>query len=105
MNVCVVGTGYVGLVSGVCLAAKGHNVVCVDLRAKVVESLNSGPPHIAERALPELLDEVRKAGRFRATLSLEDGLRDAAIVLLAVGTPSTDGKIDLTYIRNAAGEI
>lgn len=105
MNVCVVGTGYVGLVSGVCLAAKRHNVTCVDLRPEVVETLNSGPPHIHERGLPELLNEVRNAGRFRATLSLEDGLRDAAIVLLAVGTPSTDGKIDLTYIRGAAGEI
>ena len=105
MNVCVVGTGYVGLVSGVCLAAKGHHVVCVDLRAEVVEALNSGPPHIHERALPELLDEVRTAGRFRATMSLADGLADAAVVLLAVGTPSSEGKIDLTYIRGAAGEI
>ena len=105
MNVCVVGTGYVGLVSGVCLAAKGHDVVCVDVRSDVVETLNAGPPHIHERALPELLDEVRTAGRFRATLSLEDGLRHAAVVLLAVGTPSTEGKIDLKYIRAAAGEI
>jgi len=105
MNVCVVGTGYVGLVSGVCLAARGHQVVCVDLRPDVVETLNGGPPHIHERALPELLDEVRTAGRFRATLSLADGLEKAAVVLLAVGTPSSEGKIDLTYIRGAAGEI
>ncbi len=105
MKICVVGTGYVGLVSGVCLAAKGHEVVCVDVRAEVVKTLNEGPPHIHESALPKLLDEVRNANRFRATLSLEEALANAALVLLAVGTPSSEGVIDLTYIRQAAGEI
>ncbi len=105
MNVCVVGTGYVGLVSGVCIAAKGHSVTCVDIRPQIVEMLNNSSPHIHEKALPELLTNVRRAGRFRATLSLVDALGDAQLILLAVGTPSHEGKIDLTYIRQAAAEI
>jgi UDPglucose 6-dehydrogenase/GDP-mannose 6-dehydrogenase len=106
MNVAVVGTGYVGLVSGVCLAAGGgHNVVCVDLRREVVDGLNEGRPHIHENGLPDLLKKVRAAGTFSATLDLAAALDSAEIVLVAVGTPSTDGRIDLTYIRDVARQI
>jgi len=105
MKLCVLGTGYVGLVSGVCLAAKGHTVSCVDLRRDVVEGLNRAEPHIHETGLPELLREVVAAGRFRASVSLAESLEEAEMVLVAVGTPSTDGRIDLQYIRKAAEEI
>ena len=106
MKIAVVGTGYVGLVSGVCLAAKGgHQVTCVDLRAEVVAQLNEGKPHIHENGLPELLREVRERGIFSATLDLEKALSDAAVVLVAVGTPSKDGRIDLTYVRKVSKQI
>jgi UDP-glucose 6-dehydrogenase len=63
MKLAVVGTGYVGLVSGVCLAAKGHDVTCVDLNPEIVERLNRAEPTIHERGLPELLAEVHGAGK------------------------------------------
>lgn len=105
MKLAVVGTGYVGLVSGVCLAAKGHDVTCVDVNPSIVERLNSGEPTIYEKGLPALLTEVIAAGRFRATQVLEDALDGAELVLIAVGTPSTDGVIDLRFVRQVAGEI
>ncbi len=96
MRLAVVGTGYVGLVSGVCLAAKGHDVTCVDINPAIVERLNRAEPTIFENGLPELLKEVRDAGRFRATADLKDGLDGSDLVLISVGTPSEDGRIDLT---------
>jgi UDPglucose 6-dehydrogenase len=105
MKVTVLGTGYVGLVSGVCLAAKGHDVTCVDINEAIVARLNRGEPHIHERGLPELLTEVIQAGRFRATANLNDALANTEIVILAVGTPSTDGVIDLRYVRSATRQV
>jgi UDPglucose 6-dehydrogenase/GDP-mannose 6-dehydrogenase len=105
MKIAVFGTGYVGLVSGVCLAAKGHDVACLDLRAEVVGSLNRARAPIHEPGLPELLHKVISENRFRATLSREEALRDAALILIAVGTPSADGKIDLQHIATAARQI
>lgn len=105
MKLAVVGTGYVGLVSGVCLAAKGHDVTCVDLNPSIVERLNRAEPTIHERGLPELLAQVHGAGHFRATTELSEALNGAETVILAVGTPSEDGVIDLKYIRAASAEI
>ncbi len=105
MKVAVIGTGYVGLVSGVCLAAKGHAVTCVDLRPEVVERLSIGLPTIHEAGLPELLREVFAAGTFGATLDLAAAVSAADLVLIAVGTPSVDGRIDLAAIRSAAEQI
>jgi len=105
MKLAIVGTGYVGLVSGVCLAAKGHRVTCVDIDPAIVARLEAGEPTIHERGLPDLLATVRSCGRFRATTSLAEALTDAEIVILAVGTPSVDGRIDLTYVREAARQI
>lgn len=105
MKIAVLGTGYVGLVSGVCLANKGHNVVCVDLREAVVQALNEGRPHIHEPGLPDILTGAIAAGRFRATLDLAEALTGASLVLVAVGTPSAEGRIDLRYIREAAAQI
>jgi UDPglucose 6-dehydrogenase/GDP-mannose 6-dehydrogenase len=105
MKIAVVGTGYVGLVSGVCLAAKGHDVTCVDLRSEVVEMLNRAEPHIHERNLPELLKKVVAAGRFRTTTELSGALAGRALVLVAVGTPSSEGRIDLTAIRQVSAQI
>lgn len=105
MKIAVVGTGYVGLVSGVCLAAKGHDVTCVDLNPSIVERLNRAEPTIHERGLPELLAEVHGAGNFHATTQISEALDGSEAVLLAVGTPSENGVIDLTYIRSATAEI
>lgn len=105
MKVAVIGTGYVGLVSGVCLAAKGHEVICVDIDPSIVARLNRGEATIHERGLPALLGEVLASGRFRASLDMEAALAEAAIALVAVGTPSRDGAIDLTYVRNAVRRI
>lgn len=105
MKLTVLGTGYVGLVSGVCLAAKGHDVVCVDVREEVVAALNAGRPHIHETGLPELLREVIAAGRFRATRDLAGALSGCELVLIAVGTPSENGRIDLQYIGKAAQQV
>lgn len=105
MNICVVGTGYVGLVSGVCLAAKGHSVVCVDVNKAIVEKLNAGVPTIYERGLGELLQSVIQDQRFFATDDLFDAMKNAEAVLIAVGTPSDNSVINLSYIKTACEQI
>ena len=105
MHITVIGTGYVGLVSGVCLASKGHNVSCIDVRPEVVLSLNQGVPHIHERGLPELLRESLQKGTFKASENLNEALSDSELVLVAVGTPSNCGKIDLGMISQVARDI
>lgn len=105
MKVAVVGTGYVGLVSGVCLAVNGHHVTCVDANPAVVAQLSGGEPHIHERGLPELLSRTIADGQIAFTSDLEAALDEAQLVLIAVGTPSKDGVIDLKYIKEVAGQI
>jgi UDPglucose 6-dehydrogenase/GDP-mannose 6-dehydrogenase len=105
MKVTLVGTGYVGLVSGVCLAHKGHDVTCIDLNQRVVEAVNAATPHIYERGLPDLLRGVISAGRFRASVELAASLLDADIAMIAVGTPSENGVIDLRHVRAAVRQI
>jgi UDPglucose 6-dehydrogenase len=105
MRVAIIGTGYVGLVSGVCLAAKGHAVTCVDLNREIVDRLNGGKPHIFEKGLPELLSDVRSKCLFKATADLESALEGCDLVIVAVGTPSKDGVIDLRQVVEAARAI
>ena len=104
MKVAIIGTGYVGLVTGVCLAETGHQVTCVDVDPKKVENINSAKAPIHERGLPELLK--RNAGkRLFATTDLAGAVALADITFIAVGTPSAGGKIDLGYIEAAAAGI
>jgi UDPglucose 6-dehydrogenase len=104
MKISVVGTGYVGLVSGVCLAEKGHDVVCVDVDAGKVDKINRGQPPIHERGLDELLQ--RNVGtRLQATTDLAAAVRNSKLSLIAVGTPFKGDEIDLTYVRQAAADI
>jgi UDPglucose 6-dehydrogenase len=104
MRISVVGTGYVGLVSGVCLAEKGHEVICVDVDAAKVDRINRGEPPIHERGLENLLR--RNVGtRLRATIDLAAAVRDTSLSLIAVGTPFKGDEIDLTYVRQAATDI
>jgi UDPglucose 6-dehydrogenase/GDP-mannose 6-dehydrogenase len=105
MNITIIGTGYVGLVSGVCLASKQHNVTCVDIREEVVDLLNNNKPHIHENGLSELLDQTLKSGHFKATTDLNNALEQSELVIIAVGTPSKNGKINLTQIKNACTSI
>jgi len=105
VRVAIIGTGYVGLVSGVCLAFKGHTVVCVDVNHEIVHRLNKGLPHIFEPGLVDLLKQVLAAGRFRATADITDALSTVDLAIVAVGTPSTGGAIDLRHVRDVSIEI
>jgi len=105
MNITVIGTGYVGLVSGVCLAAKKHNVLCVDIREEVVNNLNKGIAHIYEEDLDDLLNQVVKQGYFKATTDINKALESSDTVIIAVGTPSKNGEIDLSQIKTVCSQI
>jgi UDPglucose 6-dehydrogenase/GDP-mannose 6-dehydrogenase len=105
MKLCIVGTGYVGLVSGVCLAIKGHQVTCVDIDPLIIKKINSKKPPIYEKNLPKLLAKVISLGNFRATTNLDSALKQASIVMIAVGTPSDNEHIDLSYIESALSQI
>jgi UDPglucose 6-dehydrogenase len=104
MNVAIVGMGYVGLVTGVCLAEKGHDVTCLDLDEEKVAAVRAGRAPIFEAGLDELLE--RNLGeRFRAETSLADAVRTADLTMIAVGTPFDGKEIDLSAVRTAAREI
>ncbi len=104
MRVSVIGTGYVGLVSGVCLAEVGHEVVCVDVDAAKVARILRGDPPIHEAGLPELL--AKHVGkRFTATGDLAAAVRGSDVTLIAVGTPFDGKRIDLSFVRQVAREI
>lgn len=105
MKIAVIGTGYVGLISGVCLAKVGHHVTCVDLNKSIVERLNSAIPTIYEEGLPELLEEVVHSGNFVVTEKIKIALENSDLVLVAVGTPSAKGEIDLSFIGSACSSI
>ncbi len=105
VKVTIVGTGYVGLVTGVCLARVGHQVTCVDIIPARVESINAGTSPIFEPGLDELLTKVLGWGRFRATTDLAAAVQDSELTMIAVGTPARDGQIDLTQIEAAARDV
>jgi len=104
MKVSVVGTGYVGLVSGVCLAERGHSVLCIDVDPDKVAMINAARAPIHEHGLPELLQRHAGDG-LRATTDLKAAVAATDLTFIAVGTPSADGRIDLQYIERAAAEI
>jgi UDPglucose 6-dehydrogenase/GDP-mannose 6-dehydrogenase len=104
MRISIVGTGYVGLVSGACLAAHDHDVICIDVDPSKLDAINSGRAPIHEEGLPEILQ--RTVGRkLKATSDLARAVHDTDMTLIAVGTPAADGKIDLGFIVRAAEEI
>ncbi len=104
MKVSIVGTGYVGLVSGVCLAHLGHSVVCVDVDEDRVATVNAGVCPIHEDGLAELLAGV-VGSRFRVTTDLAQAVSDTEVTILAVGTPFGEDRIDLGQIRIAAQQV
>jgi UDPglucose 6-dehydrogenase/GDP-mannose 6-dehydrogenase len=104
MRLAVVGVGYVGLVSGACLASKGHQVVSVDVDPRKVAMVNERRPPIYEAGLQELLDQC-VPGNLRATSDLKSAILESEISLIAVGTPFDGDEIDLRYIREVARQI
>jgi len=106
MNIAVIGTGYVGLVSGVCYAELGHTVECVDKDSSKIAALQSGVIPIYEPGLAELSARNTAAGRLRYSGDLRSAVRGADLIVIAVGTPPLpSGEADLSYIDAAAAEI
>jgi len=103
MKIVVVGTGYVGLVSGTCFSEVGIDVVCVDVDKEKIENLNKGIPTIFEPGLEEIIHRNVKKGRLSFTTEIEDALKGAEVVFIAVGTPpDQNGSADLSYVLEAA---
>ncbi|WP_375257993.1 UDP-glucose dehydrogenase family protein [Citreimonas sp.] len=107
MKIAMIGTGYVGLVSGVCFSDFGHEVVCVDKDARKIEMLEKGSVPIFEPGLDRLMERNVDAGRLSFTMDLNAAIEGAEAVFIAVGTPTRrgDGHADLTYVMAAAEEI
>ena len=106
MRVCIFGTGYVGLVTGTCLAEVGHHVVCVDIDAEKVEALNRGVVPIYEPGLEPMVRANHAAGRLRFTTDAQAGIAHGDVLFIAVGTPpDEDGSADLQYVLAVARTI
>lgn len=106
MKVCMIGTGYVGLVSGTCLAEIGHEVICVDNDKKKIDILKKGGIPIYEPGLEELIAKNVKAGRLSFTTSIKEGVEKSLFLFIAVGTPpKDDGEPDLSSVEKVAEEI
>src|SRR5690348_1919197 len=107
MRVAMIGSGYVGLVSGACFADFGHEVTCVDKDQAKIAALNAGAVPIYEPGLGELVAANARGGRLKFTVDLAAAVKDADAVFIAVGTPSRrgDGHADLSYVYDAAREI
>jgi UDPglucose 6-dehydrogenase len=106
MNIAVVGTGYVGLVTGTCFAETGNMVTCVDIDEQKIKKLSSGQVTIYEPGLEKLFEHNQKEGRLKFTTSLEDGIKDADVIMLALPTPpGEDGSADLRYVLDVAKNI
>jgi len=106
MNIAIVGSGYVGLVTGICLAEIGHHVICVDNNRKKIDQLKKGLIPIYEPGLEELLRKQVKHKKVAFSTSIKEASRKSAVIFIAVGTPSKkNGDADLTYVENVAREI
>ena len=107
MRIAMIGAGYVGLVSGACFSEFGHSVTCVERNALIVERLQRGETSIFEPGLDRLVERNLAAGRLRFTSELAPALRDAEVVMIAVGTPSRrgDGAADLSYVYASVREV
>ncbi len=105
-KITIIGTGYVGLVAGVCFAEVGHDVLCIDIDEKKVEKLSQGIPTIYEKGLEELLQRNVRAGRLHFSTDLEKGVRHGGVIFLALPTPpGEDGSADLSHVLNVAAQI
>ncbi len=106
MDICVIGTGYVGLVTGTCLAEFGMNLICVDNDRQKIDLLQQGKVFIHEPGLEDLVIKNMKEGRLRFSPSVEEGVTSSLVIFIAVGTPSNDdGSADLRAVEEVAKEI
>ena len=106
MKIAVIGSGYVGLVAGACLAENGNDVICIDKDASKVRMLQRGRIPIYEPGLEELVKRNRAEKRLTFTTNLPQGVRNSQIVFIAVGTPTgEDGSADLRYVTEVAEQI
>ncbi len=106
MKICIVGTGYVGLVTAACFAETGNHVCCVDINPEIINTLNSGKIHIYEPGLEPLVQRNVKEGRLKFTTRLTDGIENALFIMNCVGTPPhADGSCDLSYVLDVARQI
>ena len=106
MNITVVGTGYVGLVSGTCLAEVGNHVLCIDIDQDKIDRLNNGEIPIYEPGLEDLVQKNVQAGRLRFSSNIKDGVDYGSILFIAVGTPpDEDGSADLKHVLAVASDI
>src|SRR5262245_43210077 len=106
MNLCVVGTGYVGLVAGTCFAESGNDVICVDIDERKIADLRSGKVPIYEPGLEELIRRNMADGRLRFTTDFATGVKEGMVCFIAVGTPSDiDGSADVRMVLQAAADV
>ncbi len=106
MNISIIGTGYVGLVSGVGFAEMGHEVTCVDIDEEKVEMINRGEPPIYEKGLDKLLKSQVSEGKLTATTDTDGAVKNTDVTFICVGTPSkSDGDMDLSAVRSASEDI
>ena len=106
MDLAIIGSGYVGLVTGACFADVGHNVICVDNDAQKIKQLQAGEVPIYEPGLEEIIHRNVSAHRLRFTGSIEEGVQNSQIVFIAVPTPQQpDGDVDLSFLEKVAREI
>lgn len=106
MKICVVGTGYVGLVTGACFAEKGNTVCCVDIDEERIEKLKKGASPIYEPGLDELIERNQREGRLFFSTKIQDGLEGTLLCFIAVGTPpADDGRADLAQVLAAIDDI
>jgi len=106
MNICIVGTGYVGLVTGACLAEFGMNLICVDNDQQKIDQLKQGKMSIYEPGLEDLVQKNMKEGRLSFSTNLRDGVTSSLVIFIAVGTPSKeDGSANLDTVEEVAKEI
>ena len=106
MNLSIIGTGYVGLVSGVCFAENGNEVICMDVDEKKIERLKKGDPVIYEPQLKELLEKNISEGRISFTTNLKDTVQQSDVIFLCLPTPPyEDGSVDLRHVLDAAGKM
>jgi len=106
MNICIVGTGYVGLVTAACFAEMGNDVCCIDVDTTIIDGLKSGKIHIYEPGLEQLVKRNIEQERLSFSTNLEEGIEDALFILNCVGTPSKhDGSCDLSYVHQVASQI
>jgi UDPglucose 6-dehydrogenase len=106
MHIAVIGTGYVGLVTGACFAEFGVDVTCVDVDAEKIQRLESGIMPIYEPGLEQLVTKNTQAGRLRFTTNVQEAVEQALVIFLAVGTPPlSDGSPDLSFVESAASSV